>query len=362
MTIEPLQIPADQLIRFGSSIFQAAGVPVEEADIVATSLVGSNLRGHDSHGVVRIPRYLPQLEKGELLAGVELKVTSETAALLCADAGFGFGMVQMTRLIDRLVEKVDALGVACGTLSRCGHVGRLGEWAEAVAMTGRAGLVTVNDNGVLKCVAPPGGVEPTVSTNPIAIGVPTDGDPLVLDISTSVVANGKILVRHTSGESCPEGWLLDAEGRPTTDPAVRFSDPRGTILPAGGYKGFGLAMLLDILVGGLSGGNCPPAPSGAPGTNNVLLIIWDPERFSGQEHFEAEADRLIAFVRGVKRRDDVESIRLAGDRSAATMAERLEQGVPLDAGTWSSLCEAADSLGIKPPESATGGNARSSGV
>ena len=354
MTVESLQIPADQLPRFGSAIFQAAGVPVEEADIVTTSLVGSNLRGHDSHGVVRIPRYLPQLEKGELVAGVELEVRSETPAMLCADAGFGFGMVQMTRLIDRLIEKVDVLGVACGTLSRCGHVGRLGEWAEAVAATGRAGLVTVNDNGVLKCVAPPGGVEPTVSTNPVAIGVPTGGDPLVLDISTSVVANGKILLRQTSGEPCPEGWLLDADGQPTTDPSVRFSDPRGTILPAGGYKGFGLAMLLDILVGGLSGGTCPPAPAGASGTNNVLLIIWDPGRFSGEDHFQGEADRLIAFVRGVKRRDDVEAIRLAGDRSKVTMAERLEHGIPLDAGTWSSLYEAATSLGLTPPEPAPG--------
>jgi uncharacterized oxidoreductase len=202
-------------------------------------------------------------------------------------------------------------------------------------------------------VAPPGGTEPTLSTNPIAIGVPTGGQPLVLDISTSVVANGKVLVQQMAGESCPEGWLLDAEGQPTTDPAVRFSDPRGTLLPMGGYKGFGLSLLLDILVGGLSGGSCPPAAPDAPGTNNVLLVVWDPERFAGTGHFLGEADRVIEFVRGVNRMPDVESIRLAGDRSRETMELRLAEGVPLDGGTWSSLCETALGLGVTVPTTET---------
>jgi len=346
-------VDAELLTRFASSLFQAAGVPGDEADLVSASLVGSNLRGHDSHGVVRIPRYLPLLDTGELVAGAGLEVHSETPAMLCADAGFGFGMVQMTRLIERLEAKVDQSGVACGTLVRCGHVGRVGEWAELVASRGRAGLVTVNDNGVLKCVAPPGGTEPTVSTNPIAIGVPTGDRPLVVDISTSVVANGKVLVQQIAGQSCPDGWLLDAEGQPTTDPAVRFTDPRGTILPMGGYKGFGLSLLLDILVGGLSGGSCPPAAEGAPGTNNVLLVVWDPERFAGTGHFLGEADKLIGFVRGVNRMPGVDSIRLAGDRSHQMMSVRLAEGVPLDAGTWDSLCEAASGLGVEPPTTRT---------
>ncbi len=216
-------------------------------------------------------------------------------------------------------------------------------------MGGKACLVTVNDNGVLKCVAPPGGTEPTLSTNPIAIGVPTGDQPMVVDLSTSVVANGKVLVQRVAGESCPEGWLLDASGEPTTDPSVRFTEPRGTILPMGGYKGFGLSLLLDILVGGLSGGHCPPAPDGSAGTNNVLLVVWDPEMFAGTGHFLGEADRLIEFIRGVNRMPGVDSIRLSGDRSRRTMTERLSGGVPLDSGTWSSLCETASGLGVELP-------------
>ena len=337
------------LTRFASALFQSSGVPLDESDLVSSSLVGANLRGHDSHGVVRIPRYLPLLETGELVAGAELVIRSETSSMLCADAGFRFGMVQMTRLIERLVSKVAESGVACGTLVNCGHVGRVGEWAELVATGGKACLVTVNDNGVLKCVAPPGGTEPTLSTNPIAIGVPTGDQPMVVDLSTSVVANGKVLVQRVAGESCPEGWLLDASGEPTTDPDVRFTEPRGTILPMGGYKGFGLSLLLDILVGGLSGGHCPPAPDGSAGTNNVLLLVWDPEMFAGTGHFLGEADRLIEFVRGVNRMPGVDSIRLSGDRSRRTMTERLSGGVPLDSGTWTSLCETATGLGIELP-------------
>src|SRR5262249_45754257 len=141
------------------------------------------------------------------------------------------------------------------------------------------------------------------------------------------------------GKPCPAGWLLDADGNPTTDPATRFADPPGTILPVGGdqaYKGFGLGLLLDLLVGGLSGGYCPPAEPGAKSSNNVLLVVWDPANFAGHEHFLRQADQLTRFVRSSRRRPGVDAIRLPGDRSAATRGERMN-GVPLDEGTWQAL-------------------------
>lgn len=348
-----INIHAQPLREFARDLFIAAGVSNEEATIVAESLVAADLCGHPSHGVVRIPDYVRQLEKGDLVAGVDLTVLNETAGMLSADARLGFGQVQMVRLIDRLAPKARKLGIACGTLVNCGHVGRLGEWVEAIAADGLAGLIAVNDNGVLKCVAPPGGVQPTISTNPIGIGVPTGNGPLVLDISTSAVANGKIKVAHLAGKPVPEGWLQDAAGNPTTNPAVRFSKPRGTILPMGGeeqgYKGFGLGLLFDILVGGLSGGFCPPAPPQSPGTNNVVLLIWDPARFAGTGHFLGEADRLIEFVRQSPRKAGVDAIRLPGDRSRAVRAEYESSGIPIDGGTWSALEQLATRLDTKPP-------------
>jgi uncharacterized oxidoreductase len=348
-----MQILSPALEDFVSRLFQAAGVLRSEAVPVAASLVGSNLRGHDSHGVVQVPGYVRQLRAGTLAPGVELKVLSETPSLLVTDAGRGFGSVQTARLIERLVPKAREQGIACGTLRTSGHLGRLGEWAERAAREGVAGLVATNDNGVLQCVAPPGGVEPRISTNPIAIGVPTGNGPLVLDLSTSIVANGKVRLKLTEGEACPPGWLLDADGEPTTDPAVRFSDPRGTLLPLGGeqggYKGFGLGLFFDILVGGLSGGFSPPAPASAPLTNNALVVLWMPERFAGESHFLGQADELIAYVRATRCKAGVDAIRVPGDRSQATLRERMEKGIALDDGTWRPLVELARELGVDVP-------------
>lgn len=354
LTTETVTITAEALRAFATKLFVAAKVPVEEATLVARSLVDSNLCGHESHGVVRVLEYLDNLERGELRTGVELRVVTRTASLLVCDGRFGFGQVQMRRLIELLEPMAREQGLACGTIRRCGHVGRLGEWVEHVARKNLAGLMSVNDNGVLMCVAPPGGVEPRLSTNPIALGVPTAAEPLVLDISTSVVANGKVRVAAVAGRECPDGWLLDANGQPTNDPAARFRDPPATILSMGGYKGFGLGLLFDILIGGLSGGFCPPAPEGEVECNNVLLIVFDPARFSGLEHFVTQSQGLCEFVRSTKPIDPTTEIRLPNDRSRMTSEERRASGVPLDHGTWNQLTECAERLGVSVPEATFG--------
>jgi uncharacterized oxidoreductase len=282
-----------------------------------------------------------------------LETLSETAGVLAADAHFALGQVQCGRMIDRLLPKARHLGTSSGTLRNCGHVGRLGEWAERIALAGLAGLVAVNDNGVLKCVAPPGGLDPCLSTNPLAIGVPTDhGAPLVLDFSTSAVANGKIRVAQLAGAECPVGWLQDAAGNPTSDPAARFARPPATILPMGGeqgYKGFGLGLLLDVLIGGLSGGFCPPAPDGTAEANNVLFVLWEPARFAGHGHFRGEAQKLTEFVRSVRRKPGIDAIRLPGDRANALRQRRRIDGVPVDPGTWTALTTLAQSLCVPVP-------------
>ncbi len=339
-------LDAAQLTDFAARLFVAAGVPQTEADVVAESLVDSNLCGHESHGVVRVMEYLDALTKNELRSNVPLDIISQTPVAFVCDANFGFGQVQMRRLMELLDQPARQFGIACGTVRRCGHIGRLGEWAEHLAERGLAGLLSVNDNGVLTCVAPPGAVEPVISTNPIAIGVPTESAPLVLDVSTSMVANGKLRVARLAGQSVPEGWVIDSNGEPSTDPNVRLTTPPGTILPMGGYKGFGLGLLFDMLVGGLSGGYCPPAPSGEVECNNVLMIVFDPSRFAGQEHFTHQAQGLADLARAAKPKDGVTPIRLPNDRSKASRADRLANGVPLDAGTWGELLDRATQLEV----------------
>src|SRR5688500_12534598 len=258
-------VPADLLTAFARQLFEAAGVPADEASTVALSLVDANLCGHDSHGVMRVPQYLGFVKDGTFRPGAPLTVLSETPAILSADAGWGLGQVQAHRLLTRLIPKAKVVGVAAGTLRHCGHIGRLGEYAETAAREHLAFFGTVNSHGSGRRVVPPGGTAGRISTNPICFGIPTTGEPVVLDFGTSVVAEGKVRVHFQKGEPVPDGWLVDHAGRPTTDPAVLYTDPRGSILPFGGpqsYKGFGLGLVLDLLAGGLSGGRCshPEAP------------------------------------------------------------------------------------------------------
>ena len=351
-TVKVQQLP-ERLTNFVQNLFLAAGVTAADAREVASSLVESNMRGHESHGVLRVVDYLAALRTGELRTGVEWQVLTETPALLVVDGQREFGQVLARRLVAALIPKCRALGIACGTLKNSGHVGRLAEWVELAARSGFAAMMWVNDNGVLRCVAPPGGLEARISTNPMGIAVPTGGEPLVLDLSTSIVANGKVKARLLAGESCPPGWLQDVDGNPTTDPATRFTEPCSTLLPLGGeshgYKGFGLGLLLDVLVGGLSGGCCPPAEPPEIGTNNVVMVLWDPARFAGTSHFLGEADKLIGYVRSTPLKPGVDQITLPGDRGAAMRRERLANGIPLDTATWKMLCDAAKELGVTVP-------------
>jgi uncharacterized oxidoreductase len=345
-------VAADRLLALTQALFEAAGVPAVEAAVVGRSLVESNLRGHDSHGVMRIPQYLEFLRDGKVVTGASLEVLDESPVLLAADAGWGFGQVQAHRLLDRLVPKAKALGVAAGSLRRCGHTGRLGEYAERAAGERMAFIGTVNSHGGGHRVAPPGGTQGRLSTNPLCIGAPTNGPPLVLDIGTSVCAEGKVRVCYQKGERVPEGWLLDADGRPTTDPSVLYTEPRGTILPLGGaqaYKGFGLSLLLDALAGGLSGGACSRTGAGSPWGNTVLLILLDVNRFGGANHFMPEVAALAGFVRDCPRADGVTAILLPGDPERAALERRRAEGIPIPDGLWKTLGALAAKFNVALP-------------
>jgi uncharacterized oxidoreductase len=348
-------IESSELTEFGVDLFEAVGVPADDAWIVARSLVGSNLRGHDSHGVMRIPQYVGFLERGEYQIGVDLAVEHETPALIACDARWGLGQVQAYRLLGRIVPKAKAVGVAAGTLRDCGHIGRLGEYAERAAESGIILVATVNNGGSGHRVAPPGGIEPRLGTNPLCVGLPTDRAeaPIVLDFGTSVAAEGKVRVHHINQVPVPEGWLLDHQGNPTRDPAVLYQTPLGSILPMGGqqsYKGFGLALVLDLLASGLSGGRA--CHEGAPPArgNNVLFLALDPDLFFGTDMLRKEAGELARYVRETPRASGVESILLPGDPERRTMEVRSARGISLERNHWHMLIDLARRLGVHLPE------------
>jgi len=342
-------IPAPKLEEFAIRLLEAGGASHEEATVVGRSLVDSNLCGYDSHGVMRIPYYVQAIKDGAVVPGAELKLLDQGASRVVADANWGFGQVQASRMLELLVPRAREAGLALGTMNHCGHIGRLGEYCEQMAALGLISMLMVNSHGAVVRVAPPGGKAPRLSTNPLAIGVPHGDEPLVLDFSTSATAEGKVRVRKIAGTLCPDGWLLDNEGKPTNDPNALYATPPGSILPMGGpqaYRGFGLGLMIEILTGALSGGACArPVPYPKNG-NCVFMLLIDPARFGGAECFTNEVNQLVEYIRSCPCADGVPEILLPGDPERRLKAKMAEEGIRLDDENWAALTRLAEQLGV----------------
>lgn len=341
------------LQSFAEQLLIAGGAQPDEGRIVGRSLVEANVRGHDSHGVMRIPFYIARVKDGAIHPGARLLDERDLPSVLVCRGGWGFGQVLSQDMMRRLLQKAEATGIASGTLYQAAHIGRLGEYAEMAAERGMAAIICANTHGAAQRVAPVGGKRPRLGTNPLCIGVPGgEHGPFVLDFGTSATAEGKVRVKKIAGEPVPPGWILDPEGRPTTDPNQLYGDPPGTILPMGGdqaYKGFGLAFMIELLCGGFSPGVCahpnPPPPVG----NCAFFLVLNPECFAGLAHLQQETRQLETYVRGVERVEGCHGITLPGDPERAVAASRRKQGIALDAGNWQALLTLAEELGVAPP-------------
>jgi hydroxycarboxylate dehydrogenase B len=342
-----------ELSEFATRLLIAGGVEAAEAALVARSLVGANLRGHDSHGVMRIPSYLEACRKGEVVPGAPLTTIRQSPSIFVGDANWGFGQSQAQRLTHLLIEMAAETGLAVGTMIRSSHVGRLGEYCEMAAAAGLVSMVMVNTHGHARRVAPPGGTAPRLGTNPLAMGSPGPDGPLIVDFGTSATAEGKVRVKRIAGELCPDGWLLDSEGRPTNDPHTLYGKPPGTIRPMGGdqaYKGFGLGLLVEIFSGALSGGVCVREVPITQNGNCVFMQMLDPAHLGGAAHFAREVAGLTDFVRSCPRIDGVDEILLPGDPERRALANRSQHGIPLDDGNWAELTRLAARLDVAIPQ------------
>ena len=342
-----------ELVQFSTALFRAAGVPEAAANLVSKSLVEANLRGHDSHGVMRVPFYIGKVLDGTLNPHSELIIEKESPSSLMCDGGWGLGQVLSQDLMQRMIAKSQKSAIVCGTLRRACHIGRLGEYAEMATAHGLTAMVIANNHGAAQRVAPVGGKRPRLGTNPICIGMPGGAQgPFVFDIGTSATAEGKVRVKKIAGQSVPLGWILDPDGNPTTDPNQLYGNPPGTILPLGGdqaYKGFGLAFMIEMLAGGFSGGQCalpnPPPPLG----NCAVFWVMNPEFFGGTKHLADQVGGLETYVRDVPRIDGVSEVTLPGDPERRTLKIRKEQGIPLDDGNWKALADLATQLNVQVP-------------
>jgi uncharacterized oxidoreductase len=343
-----MNIQSSRLQTLVQSIFNAAGCNTGEAGTIARRLVDANLVGHDSHGVIQVPTYLKWVQEKKVVPNQTVHSVIDNEVLAIVDGQFGFGQMIGEQAMNLAVRKSRKFGIGVVGLRNSGHLGRIGDWAEMAAEAGCVSLHFVNTTGLGILVAPHGGYDARLSANPIAAGVPRKSAPhIILDISTCVIAEGKIRVALNKGEPIPEGCALDAIGQPTTDPRVFYGPPRGSILPFGGHKGYGLGIIAEVLAGAFSVAACSNPDNATRLANNMLSIVFDPNRVQSADAFHAELDRFVEYVKSSRTIAPNGEVCLPGEIEARNRAERLASGIELDATTWRNVELAAQQNGVR---------------
>ena len=343
-------IHAEPLRRLVAAIFEKMGAAPDEAALVADSLVRANLVGHDSHGVGLVATYVRHCADGLLKPGTAAQLVKDDGAILMFDGGRGFGRRVGGEAMAQAAARCRETGVVLMTLRNAHHLGRIGAYGEIALSEGLISLHFVNVTDHVPSVAPWGGAEARFVTNPVCIAVPgTEATPpTVLDMATSRIALGKARVAMTKGVPLDDGLVIDPAGQPTTDPNVMFADPRGALLPFGQHKGSGLALMCELLAGGLSGGGTiqPANPRQHSIVNNMFAILVDPARLVDLDWLRSEIDATVEYVRSARPSDRGVPVRVAGDPERAYLAERTETGVEIDETAWGEMIAAAEGLGL----------------
>ncbi|NKB70458.1 MAG: Ldh family oxidoreductase [Candidatus Latescibacteria bacterium] len=343
------RIAVDELRRTCSRIFTGAGLQQGEADQIAWSLVQANLMGHDSHGVIRIVQYIKALQGGRVQPGKALKIIRQADASAVVDGGWGFGQTVCHQAMQLAVEKARARSVGVVELFNSSHIGRLGEYVEWAAEQGFIGICMCNNHGGGQLQPAFGGIDAKMSPNPLAVGIPTGkGFPIVVDMTSSVVAEGKIRVKRNQGEALPDGWIIDAEGKPSNDPDKFYGPPHGAILPFGGvaaHKGYALAVVVDVLSGALGGSGCS-GRSSQGGGNGVFIMALDIGAFTGPELFEEEIDHFIDHLKASRLLPGFDGISLPGEIEQRLRLQRQADGVDVDEETWRQIGATAEAVGV----------------
>lgn len=338
------------LTAVAREIVERGGSNAREAELVAAQLVEANLRGHDSHGVIRVPHYVRSLKTGETNPKPQIAVEFETPSIARLDGDLGFGQVVARRGIAIAIEKAKAQGLSAVTLRRTNHVGRLADYAETAAAAGLIGMLWVNAPMALN-VAPFGGAARRLGTNPHAVAFPGPNGTIAmsLDFATSVWAEGKLKVKFARGERVPPGIMQNAAGEPSDDPREYYGDPVGSLLTMGQHKGYGLSLAIEILAGVLSGTGAARPKDGAV-QNGTLMICLDVTRFVPLADYHAEVARLLEFVRATPLATGAKEILVPGEPEERMSNERREKGVPVEDETWRQIGECAAEVGVAAPK------------
>jgi LDH2 family malate/lactate/ureidoglycolate dehydrogenase len=338
-----LTLSAGTLTSATSAIFEAAGTPADIASFVAESLVGANLAGHDSHGVIHIPGYVAAIKSGGIVPGARPEVIGEGPTIVQADGGWGFGQYGAHVCMDLAIGKAKQSQMALVTMVRAGHIGRVGQWVEQAARAGLIGMAGVSFGNGPFAATPFGGAGKVLSTNPLAVGIPLgNGAPFVSDFATTAVAEGKLRVAKAKGLPAPDGWLVDAEGRPTND-VDEFYERGGMLQMFGGHKGYALSLAVEILSIALSGADTMRGDGDR--YNGGFFLAIDPSAIRPLGEFSAAASAICERVASVPPAPGSDGVLIPGQPEDRNRQHRREHGIELAESTWEAIQETARTVG-----------------
>jgi LDH2 family malate/lactate/ureidoglycolate dehydrogenase len=341
-------VQADRLIEIANNLLQGSGAPAEEAATVARHVIGANLAGHDSHGIIQIPTYIDRVDKGDIVPGAEWKIVQESPTTTVVDGHWGFGYVANERAMKYTIEKADKQNIAAATVFRQGHIGRLAAYPMMAAERGMISMITADSGRGPKHVAPFGGMEKRLGTNPISIAMPSDLDgPFFIDMATSSVAAGKINLALARNSDIPEGWILDKNGQATTNPADFKAG--GPLLPLGGaegYKGYGLSAMVEIFSGILTGLGHGVEPTGKH-NDGCFMACFKVEAFRDLKTFKAEVTEFAHYLKDTKPAEGFDEVYYPGEIEHNNEVARGREGVTVEDSTWEKLTALAEKYGMR---------------
>jgi len=339
-----IHIRPERLVDVVASVFGGAGAPESSARQVAESLVENNLAGHESHGVLRVGYYVRCILDGTLDPFGEIVTVRESAATALLDGGRNFGQICATKAMDTAIEKARAHDVGIVTMRNCHHTGRMGEYVVRAARQGFVGMVYGSGSRPGGSVAPFGGISRVFNTNPISWGFPAkDHEPVFLDCATSACAQGKLQAAQDKGVPIPEGWLVTADGTPTTDPSEQRNG--GVMMPFGLHKGSGLSFLIEAMNAGLTGTHPAPHPEYERGYTLVMTAI-NIEAFQPLDEFCQVVSDVIAATKAATPAEGVDEVLVPGEPEWLSREKGMAEGLHIPDACWQRIVDAGQSAGV----------------
>lgn len=333
---------AECLLETTQKIFEAAGAPEEHARIVAEHLVEANLVGHDSHGVVRIIRYMEYIREGILKVSARPEVIVDTPTFAIINANWGFGQVASYMAMDLAMKKAERNSIGASGVIKCNHIGRLGAYAHQAAKKNFIGIALCNSSPAW--VAPYGGKTRMLGTNPIAIAIPTGDDrPFLMDFATSIVAEGKVRVKFYENKPFPEEVIIDKNGRPSRNPADLYEG--GAILPFGRHKGYAISLVIDLICGALVGAGCMTGSKTLMG-NGVFMMAIKVEDFTSMDTYSKRVKETLDLVRNAPPAEGFKRVMVPGEPEFLSREKRLKEGINVPDEIWSEIRKVASELGL----------------